>query len=88
MTTVEQVQDVAPRVPLLQRAQAAGRKLAVIGARALVRAAPQRFNAVQALGSASASVGVFWLWGIGVGLLVTGLAVLGAGIHFERQAPR
>jgi hypothetical protein len=52
---------------------------------ATVAKVPDRFTWSQLAGGATASVGVFQLWGTGVGLLATGLAVLGASIAAERQ---
>lgn len=61
------------------------RRALVTGAKALVKTISARFSLAQAAGGATASVGVFWLWGTGVGLLVTGLSVLAVATFLERQ---
>lgn len=53
-------------------------------AAAATRVHSARFSLMQTAGGAAASVGVFQLWGFGVGLLVTGAAVLAAFTVLER----
>lgn len=62
------------------------RKSLVVGARALVATIKGRFGIAQVAGGAAASAGVFELWGLGVGLLVTGLSVLVAASALERMS--
>lgn len=45
---------------------------------ALAGLVPDHFTLSQVAGGAAASVGVFELWGLGVGLLATGLCVVAA----------
>lgn len=66
-------------------ASSSRRKALVTGAKALVATIRGRFTLAQLAGGSSASAGVFVLWGLGVGLLATGLAVLVASTVLERQ---
>jgi hypothetical protein len=64
--------------------QAGCKRVLVAAAKAVVRAHGSRYGIMQLAGGACASVGTFELWGLGVGLLVTGLAVGAASVTLER----
>lgn len=67
------------------RGSSARKRALVAGAKAYVRAMRDRFGLAQLAGGAAASAGTFELWGVGVGLLVTGLSVVVAATVIERQ---
>lgn len=84
MVTVDEVQAGAHRrsgrwAALRDKALTAVAK----GWVAVAARVPDRFTWSQLVGGASASAGVFVLWGLGVGLLTTGLAVVLASWHLE-----
>ena len=50
---------------------------------AFIARVPDRFTASQLIGGAAASAGLFVLWGLGIGLLATGLSVVFSSVIME-----
>jgi hypothetical protein len=53
--------------------------------RTLARRVPDRFTLSQCAGAATASGGMYVLWGLGVMLLALGLSVVAASVIVERR---